>query len=504
MTTRISAGLVTALLLLASTQPTTADEPLKADPDVGIKLLRDGDSLADKGNPTEAVIRYQEAFEQLLPGMRKLPFHHEVKRDVTPREELRALLAKEFDEEQTPGEFHGNEVGMKALGLIPRDLDLKEIMLKIYTEEIAAFYDTKTKTMHLIKEPEAKKKKAPSLLERLMGKTGEFDKDENKIVIAHELTHALADQNFDLDKLHESAKGDDDRDLALSALIEGEASLTMFGAQMTDWDGNKIARYPAESWNSALGLMNMFMPMMSGPSMKKAPAILSESLIFPYFKGMVFCAHLTNTGGWNALSAAFHEPPLSTEQVLHPEKYRDSPDPPINVDLGRLDVPDGWKEVVRNVVGEMQLGVMLRAHNGKRTAAGWDGDTFAAFEGPDDRLGLVWLTTWDTEKDAHEFVESYLKFQASRIDPDGPDRPTPLEDYSRLKHKGAIYALERRGMDVAIAEGFPGEATERLLEAAFRSKKTEKTNAEPARPKKEAEEKRTKRVNGEASARKAG
>jgi hypothetical protein len=304
-------------------------------------------------------------------------------------------------------------------------------------------------------------------------------------VIAHELTHALADQTFDLDALHENAKGDDDRDLALSALIEGEASLTMFGAQMADWDGTKIARYPSESWKSTLGLMSMFMPMMSGPSLKKAPAILSETLIFPYFQGMVFCAHLTNTGGWDALSAAYREPPLSTEQVLHPEKYRDMPDPPMTVDLGRLETPEGWKEVVRNVVGEMQLAVLLRAQGGKRAAAGWDGDAFAAFEGPDERYGLVWLSTWDTEKDAHEFVESYVKFQAGRIELDGPDRPVPPEDFSRLKHKGGIYAVERRGMDVAIVEGFPTtELTDRLVEAAFRAKKTEKTSAAPARPKK--------------------
>ena len=79
-------------------------------------------------------------------------------------------------------------------------------MVKVYSEEIAAFYDTKTKTMHLIKEPEAKAKKPPTFLERLLGKTGGFDKDENKTVIAHELTHALADQNFDLDALQKAVK----------------------------------------------------------------------------------------------------------------------------------------------------------------------------------------------------------------------------------------------------------------------------------------------------------
>src|SRR5262249_48812294 len=156
------------------------------------------------------------------------------KRDVTAREDLKAVILKELDEEMTPDEFHGEEVGMKALGLLPEKLDYKEIMVRVYSEEIAAFYDPKTKTMHLIKEPEAKSKKKPSFFERLMGKRSGFDKDENKAVIAHELTHALADQHFDLDKMHRAAKGDDDRELAISSLIEGEAMLTMFGAQMQD------------------------------------------------------------------------------------------------------------------------------------------------------------------------------------------------------------------------------------------------------------------------------
>ena len=210
----------------------------------GKALLKEGDDAADRGETTEAVIRYKRAFEALLPGMRKIPFKSEVKRDVTERGNLQALLVKEIDEEMTPAEFHANELGMKALGLLPQEVDLKAVMVKVYSEEIAAFYDTKTKTMHLIKEPEAKSKKPLTFLEKLMGKTRGFDKDENKTVIAHELTHALADQNFDIDAMQKAAKDDDDRSLALSALIEGEATLTMIGSQMNDWDGSAVPRDP--------------------------------------------------------------------------------------------------------------------------------------------------------------------------------------------------------------------------------------------------------------------
>jgi hypothetical protein len=456
---------------------------LKADLATGKKLLVEGDDLADKNETTEAVLRYKAAFEQILPLMRKIPFKQEVKRDVTAREDLKTVLVKEIDEEMSPGEFRGQELGMKALGLIPKSMDFKEIMIRVYSEEIAAFYDPKTKTMHLIKEPEAKAKKPPSFLEKLMGKKPGFDKDENKTVISHELTHALADQNYDLEAMHKAAKGDDDRDLALSALIEGEATLTMMGAQMEDWRGEAISKVPAANLDRAFSLLGPMMTGMSGKALKEAPPILSETLIFPYLRGLVFCAKLTNDGGWKALDGAYREPPLSTEQILHPEKFRAKPDAPMAVDLGKLDAGPGWKEVTRNCLGEMQLAVMLRNHGGKTAAAGWDGDTFAAFEGPDGALGLVWRSTWDSEEDAREFAHSYLRFQTGKL---GPDVPVPdaFPECVRRPHAGAIFAVERRGADVAIVEGFPSATTEALIESAFNAKLAEKTHA-PAKKAKE-------------------
>ena len=472
---RLRMMLLVGLGLLAVPLGSVAED-MKADAAEGKTLLAEGDALADRGKPTEAVIRYKRAFEQLLPGMRRLPFKHEVKRDVTAREDLKALLVKEIDEEMTPAEFKANELGMKALGLLPRDLNLKESMVKVYAEEIAAFYDTKTKTMHLIKEPEAEANKAPTFLERLLGKTGGFDKDENKTVIAHELTHALADQNFNIDAMQKSVKQNDDQDLALSALIEGEATLTMLGAQMADWDGTVIRDMPAARLDRIFSFLMPFMPLAGGASLREAPVILSETMIFPYLRGLVFCARLTNDGGWKALDAAYREPPLSTEQVLHPEKYRAKPDMPTLIALGTLDAGCGWTEIGRNVVGEMQIGVLLRPYDGKAAAAGWDGDRFAVFEGPDNRLGLAWLSTWDSDEDAREFARGYTRFQTTKMGANAA-APDAFPDANRRPHDGTLFAIERRGADVAVVEGFDPETTERLIEAAFKSRKTEMTHA---------------------------
>jgi hypothetical protein len=200
--------------------------------------------------------------------------------------------------------------------------------------------------------------------------------------------------------------------------------------------------------------------------------ILSETMIFPYLRGLVFCASLTNEGGWQALDEAYRNPPLSTEQVLHPEKFHTKPDLPTNVDLGRLEPGPGWTEVGRNVVGEMQLGVMLRRNGGKGAAAGWDGDRFAVFEAPDHRLGLVWLSTWDSQTDALEFVRGYAAFQSAKLTTASP--PPAGDARSRDASQAPRYVIERRGADVAVVEGFSPDVTKSLLDAAFRAKKVEK------------------------------
>ncbi len=448
------------------------DVPI-ADLDAGTALLKEGDRIADQGKPGEAQIRYKEGFERILPGLRRIPFKHEVKRDVTKRENLKDMLLKEFDEDMTPAEFEANEKAMKAFGLIPHDLDLKKLLVQVYSEEIAAYYDPKTKTMYMIEEPEAKKKEPLTFFERLFGKTEGFDKDENKTVIAHEMTHALSDQHFDLQGLHADAKDDDDRSLAVSALIEGEATLAMMGVGMDDWDGSEIVKVPAEGMDRGLSLMTPFLAMMGGgKSLRDAPPVVVESMMFPYLRGMIFCAKLANEGGWKAIDDAYQDPPLSTEQVLHPEKFRTNPDYPTAVDLGELKPGGEWKELGRNVLGEFQTSIMLRSHRGPAAAAGWDGDRYAVFEGAEKKLGLVWFSTWDSEDDAREFVESFVRYQTSRMGKES-FQPKTIPDSLWRCVDDVCQVVERRGQDVAVVEGFPGTVSGAMLEAAFQAKKTE-------------------------------
>ncbi len=166
----------------------------------------------------------------------------------------------------------------------------------------------------------------------------------------------------------------------------------MFGAGMDDWDGDEIIRLPAERMEFTFNLLAPFMPIVGGgKALRDAPPIISESMIFPYFKGMVFCAKLANTGGWAAIDEVYKNPPLSTEQILHPEKYRPKPDLPMTIDLGTLKPGEGWKEVGRNVLGEMQTGGHAQEARGQDGRRGLGRRPLRRLRGPEEqaRAGLA-------------------------------------------------------------------------------------------------------------------
>jgi hypothetical protein len=388
----------------------------QAELQAGLKLVEKGNQQADKGQINDAQITYQEAMEKILPSVRNLPFKQSVKRDETPREKLGKVLVEDWEKEVTPAEFQLDEATWKVLGLIPADFDLKAAYIKLLTEEVAAFYDPKTKTMHLIREPEKKKgveAKPKGLLELIMGRDGGFDKDEAQGVIAHELTHALDDQHYDLDAMMNVVKDDDDASLALSALMEGEATMTMMAVGQGDWNGSKITKTPAAGMDRMMRLLGPLMPLAGGETARKSPPVMYESLIFPYFQGLVFAASLTNKGGWKALDDAYQNPPISTEQVLHPEKYLGPEfDAPTAIELPELQLPGDLQHVGRSVIGELTIRIMLNRFGGRNASIGWDGDTLAVLKSKNDpaRLAGIWISTWDTTTDSTEFAKAIRSF----------------------------------------------------------------------------------------------
>ncbi len=246
----------------------------------------------------------------------------------------------------------------------------------------------------------------------------------------------------------------------------------MMGAGMDDWDGSKIVKLPSADIDRGMSLISPFLSMLGGgKTLRTAPPIIAESMIFPYLRGMVFCAALANDGGWKSVDEAYRNPPVSTEQIIHPEKFHAKLDLPMIVELGELKPGAPWKELGRNVLGELQTSIML-GRSGAKAAAGWDGDRYAVFEAPGEKLALVWLSTWDTEDDAKEFAQAYTRYQTRRMGKDG-SQPERIPDSLWRCSDNVCKVVERRGRDVAVVEGFAPGSTESVLESAFKATKTE-------------------------------
>ena len=474
-----------ACLLMA---PPLAAQEAPEKPPAAEELLSRGDQLAAKKDYAGALLQYKDAYEQIVPELRGLTFKQKVTPKLMTREQLKKRMAELIDEEFTDEETRLLDGTLKVFGFVPEDLDVESTMLNLYTEEVAGFYNSKNKNMVLIKE--ADKPKKGGLLDLLFGAPTPFDTDEKKVTLSHEMTHALADQHFDLTALDRAVKDDDDMALALSALVEGEATLVMF-AEMQREDGNPQAmlRTSPRYIDVVFSAMKAFMPFASGRTFRAAPRIFRESMLFPYHKGTVFVLHLTNRAGWKPVNAAFRSPPTSTEQILHPHKYfakGDKRDDPTALELPDLTAAlgDDWTSLGENVLGEFQTSVLLAGtKNGARAAAGWDGDRYAVLQHKDQRLGLVWASTWDSPAEAQEFAATYQAHLEHRLAGEAQaEEERPRQDDQQPKFRirvqhvndGRAYLVQCKGADVVVVEGFSEQLTAELQRLAFAAKRTEK------------------------------
>ncbi|HLU47485.1 MAG TPA: hypothetical protein VK116_05350, partial [Planctomycetota bacterium] len=247
---------------------------------------------------------------------------------------------------------------------------------------------------------------------------------------------ALADQHFDLFSLMRASKDDDDVSIALMSLVEGEAMAVM----MLDSAG--AAGGPIEPALASLlptaKLMASISPMAmlfgTGEAFRRAPLVLRETLVFPYMQGMQFAAMLVANGSWSEMNRAFVDVPMSSEQILHPEKYFDrDEDPPLAIiypEEGPFD--DGWEPYDANVLGELQIEILLRPELGRgesqKVAAGWDGDRYQAYRrvakdgdagdegggGGEREVAIVWTSVWEDAVEAQEFFRGWVDFAKKR------------------------------------------------------------------------------------------
>src|SRR5262245_55635466 len=298
---------------------------------------------------------------------------------------IKKVTADGFRKDNPQALVDANERLLKGLGLLPADANLGDLYVKLLGEQVAGLYSPDDKALYVVSH------------------TGKLGPTE-KTTFAHEYTHALQDQNFDLSSLKLDEVGEGDRGIARLSLVEGDATLVMTYWQIQHLSQTELLQLLGESLN----------PEVSG-SLTAMPKILQESLLFPYTAGLGFVQMLQAAGGWDAVNNAFTSPPASTEQVMHPEKYGVH-ELPVDVELPSdlaSKMGSGWSKGLEDTLGEFQLKVWLdqvKAAAGvpsaDKAAAGWGGDRVMLLDGPSGARAIALKTAWDTPADAAEFVQA--------------------------------------------------------------------------------------------------
>jgi len=342
-----------------------------------LKPLQNNADLLEELDQLEAAAR---AVRRLIPP-------EPVERAFVAREDLRTYLVEQFARDYPQDQADAEAQLLTLLGLLPAGTDLYSLMLDLYTEQVAGFYDLEAGQMYLVSG----------------GELGPLE----KITFVHEYVHAIQDQIFDLGEQIEAVEEDNDRSLALTALAEGDATLAM--AQFA-------ADYP--DIVSASDLLSQSLAIET-PELDAAPPIVQQMLLFPYEAGLQFAMQAYLKIGWAGVDALWADPPQSTEQLLHPDRYPD--DAPLLVNLPRLEgtLGPGWRLLGEDTLGEFllrqHLALFLDEEGVDDAATGWGGDHYLLYSHAERQVQcLVLVVRWDDRDEADEFAELYEVFADAR------------------------------------------------------------------------------------------
>jgi hypothetical protein len=345
-----------------------------------------------------AVVLQMESIQDQVITERGLTPKELVNRILFTNSQLRERLIEDFKEDYPSDEVEADKITLSAFGLLERDFDLSNFYIDLLTEQVAGFYDQETKEMVVVQ--------------------GEGFQGPERLTYAHEYTHALQDQNFDIENglnyNDDACEEDSERCAAIQALLEGDASLselTWFFEYSTTQDQTEILE---------------FYENINTPILDSAPAFLSEDFIFPYQEGFEFVQYLYDQGGWAAVNAAYDNLPLSTEQILHPERYPE--DKPVKVLLPDLSdvLGDGWEIIDQDVMGEWYTylvlsfgrdpGARLESSKAKSAADGWEGDAYVVYFNKENQTTvLVLQSLWDSVLEAEDFANAFQSYAINRF-----------------------------------------------------------------------------------------
>jgi hypothetical protein len=318
------------------------------------------------------------------------------------REQVRAFLIAKLNEELPPARLKGLETAYRLFGLLPDTLSLHALLLDLYAEQVAGYYDPDSAT--------------------LFGVAG-ADRAQLRLVLAHEMVHALQGQYLPLDSILKSTASND-RLTAAQSILEGQATLASIAVLAP---GQNVASTPEfwELYRDQVRAQQSAMPVFA-----RAPLVVREALIFPYLDGAQFMYWWETAGPKDTLPYG-PRMPVSTEQILHPDRYARG-DAPVSL---RFAADSGI--MYEDVLGESEIRVLLAALAGSDEVQtvvpiGWGGDRFRVYASPAGPA-LVWYVVWDDQRSADRFVRAA-----------GPAlRRTPRAGY-------------RAGLEAMAIEGRPG------------------------------------------------
>ena len=397
--------------------------------------------FAQQQSPQQLLSRADEIFQQ-MSEITGLPIKAPLKKEVISRTEVEKYLTESLHKEMTPADIHGQETLMRAFGLVSRDFHLEKFLIGFYTEQAAGFYDPKRKTMFI----------------------ADWTPPETQtLILSHELTHALQDQNWDLESFLHADRGDDDATNARQAVVEGYATAAMM-QQMTG---------PVElgTLPSIAPIMEMVMHQQfdAFPEFSNAPYFFRMTALFPYAQGLGFIQAGLQHGSWKDLKVLFERPPQATKQIFEPHAYYSHQVLP-KIELPRPPALEGMPDLhfsAANSMGELGyygvLGQLISEDEAKAVGQSWLADRYVLY----DRSGgndftLVARTRWTTPEKSLAFFRDYHTILAHKYPELTTDKRSGSDEFIGSASNGAVLLL-RKGDQCVWAEGVPPEKADAML-----------------------------------------
>ncbi len=393
-----------------------------------------------KPESLQSLLDRADAIFQQLSQITGLPIKAPLQKKIIDRAQMKEFLTTTLHRENSPHDIHVQEATLKAFGVVSNDFDLSKFLVTLYTEQAAGVYDLYTKTMYIASWVEP---------------------DMQETVLAHELTHALEDQNFDLERFLHGARENDDATSARQALSEGHATAAMMQ--------HMLGPVPLAEAEAVAPLMDQALHQMQDyPVYTSAPFFFRYQALFPYSQGAGFVQAGLKRGGWQELVRVFRDPPSTTRAIFDPAAYFNH-ERQDRVELPHPAALSSAKDLsflAENDMGELGyyalFGQLISEEEAKKVAPGWRADHYLVYENSRTHgYTLISRTQWASSEAALAFFRSYITI-LNRKYPGLRSDPRSGEDLFLAAAANGEIVVMRRGADCLWAEGIPSAKAESI------------------------------------------